>query len=121
MPSHTPFPSTGRSRYAGKHPAQPVLVNPSVFKGFVQATPAPFKQRRERQFRKRAGLRLGQQRIYGIEQGVSRSRKTPVDLVTKAAQYVKVHVSNAPVFDLPEHYSLGQSFVKRAAQMSKLV
>ena len=91
--------------------AQPPLVNLPVFEGFIQATPASFKGGRERQFRERVRLRLGQQRIHAIEQGVSRSVKTAVDLLTKALQCVKVHLSNAPVCDLPEHYSLGQSFV----------
>ena len=104
-----------------KHPAQALLVNASVCKGFIQTTPAPLKVGRERQLGKRLGLRLGQQRIHGIEQGISCSLKTVVDLVTKLLQCVKVHLSNAPFSKVSEHYSLGHSFVKRTAQLSKLV
>jgi hypothetical protein len=59
--------------------AQPLLVNAAVFKGFVQATQSSLKKRRERQLGKRVRLRLGQQRIYRIEQSIRRSGKTPVD------------------------------------------
>ena len=73
------FPLDWLQQILRKDPAQSVLVNLSIFERFVQATPAPLKQRRERQLRKRVGLRLGQQRIHGIEQGVSPSVKTSVD------------------------------------------
>jgi hypothetical protein len=36
-------------------------------------------------------------------------------LVTKAVQYVKVHLSNAPLHKLSKHYSFGQSSAMRAA------
>src|SRR6266566_10024281 len=78
MPSHSCLPATGCNRYAGKHPAQPLLVNASIFKGFIQTPPAPLEQWRERQLRKRVSLCLGQERIHRIEQGISRSVKTVV-------------------------------------------
>src|SRR5712691_1177085 len=121
IPSHTRSPSTGRSRYAGKHFTQAGLVNPTIFEGFVQAPPAPLKPRRERQLGKRVGLRLSQQCIHRIEQGVCRSWKTPVYLVTKTLQSGKVHLSNAPFSKVSEHYSFGHSFVKRTALLSNLV
>src|SRR6266702_1853261 len=116
-----PFSVDWPQQILRKYPAQPLLVNTAVFKGFIQAAPAPFKPWRERQLGKRVGLCLGQQCIHRIEQGVSRSVKTLIDLVTKVVQYVKVHLSNAPFSKLLEHYSFGQSFAKRAAHLSKLV
>src|SRR6266568_1196724 len=115
------FPRDWLQQILRKYPAQPLLVNASIFERFIQTPPAPLEQRRERQLRKRVGLRLGQQCIHGVEQGVSRSGKTAVHVVTKVLHCAKVHLSNAPVLDLPEHYSLGQSFVKRTALLSKLV
>src|SRR5712692_8386839 len=103
------------------HPAQPVVVNAPILKRFIQTTPAPFKEGRERQLRKRVRLRLGQQGIHRIEQGVCRSLKTAVDLVTKALQCVKVHASNAPFLELQKHYSLGQSFANWTAHLPTLV
>ena len=116
-----PFSVGWLHQIARKHPAQPPLVNPSIFKGFIQTTPAPFKPRRERLLRKRVGIRLSQEGIHRIEQRVCCSLKTPVDLVTKVVQCVKVHLGNAPVFKLVEHYSFGQSFTRSSVVTSMSV
>jgi hypothetical protein len=98
-----------------------MLVNAPIFKGLVQTAPAPLEAGRERQLRKRTGLRLGQQGIHPIEQSGCRPLKTLVDLVTKLVPCVKVHLSNAPFGKLPEHYSYGQAFAKRVAHLPMVV
>ena len=66
-------------------------------------------------------IRLRQEGVRRIEQGIGCSLKTAIDLVTKVLQYVKVHPSNAPTICLGEHYSFGPSSARGMVLLPSLV
>ena len=97
------------------------MINAPIFKGFIQAGPLPLEAGRERQFGKAMSIRLRQEGVRRIEQGIGCSLKTALDLVTKVLQYVKVHLSNAPTICLGEHYSFGPSSARGMVLLASLV
>jgi len=75
------------------------MINPSIFKGFIQTRPSSLKKGRLRQFRERVRLGLRHQGINRIEQSIGGSGKTGIHGVTNLFECVTVHVSSAPDYD----------------------
>src|SRR6266487_175730 len=85
-----PFPRSRLGQVARKNGSQVLFIDAPIFERFIQTWPFALKPQRLRDFRERCGLRFGHQGIYGIEQGILRSWKTVIEIVTKLSQCVNV-------------------------------
>src|SRR5216683_33104 len=93
----------------GKDFSQALVINTPILKRCIQARPFALKPQRLRHFGKRFRLRFRHQGIDGIEQGVFRSQKTVMDIVTKLSQCVNVfQTSKLPLFDDRNFTRLGR-------------
>src|SRR5207248_11069440 len=79
-----------------EHRLQTLAVNASIFGRFIRAGRFALQKRRGRQLCKWLGLRLRDEGINGVEQGIFSSQGTSIDILTKRLQCAKIHVSKAP-------------------------
>ncbi len=107
-PNPQPLASIRFGQVANEDVPQVLFINTTILKSLIQARPFSFKPERLRHFWKRFGLGFAHQGIHGVEQRISTSRKTVIDIVTKLSQYVNVHLRKAPWNLLPELYLIGR-------------
>lgn len=98
-PDPQPAPHVVGRQIVHEHPSQGLLVDPAIFKCFVDRRPLSFKPQRLRDFGQRFRLRFRHQRIHRIKQGIFGPQQAVViEIVTKLVPCVKVHASSAPCF-----------------------
>lgn len=117
-----PITLCGFGHVARQHLAQAGLIQLTILKRFVDASPFALKPQRLRHFWQRFGRRFRAQRVDGIEQSVFCFQEAIVHLLTKLLQCVKVHLSNVPLpFLQVELYSIRPLTARVEGLLSGLV
>src|SRR5579883_1344102 len=69
----------------------PLLIDLAIYQCLVDTGPVPSEERRERQFRQRAGRALTAQRITQLKERIGAAFSALIHLMTNVLQCVKVH------------------------------